>query len=73
MEGELSYHARYWEGGCCAFLIPSTAEVYLMDCGRMCSFDSFYRNKLGEVFSTQMTKKWENFYTSEETGGVKVL
>jgi hypothetical protein len=39
----------------------------------MCNFDSFYRNRLGEVFSTDTTKKWENFFTNEETGGTKVL
>ncbi len=72
-EGELSYHARHWEGGVSAFLLPSSAEVYLIDDGRMCSFDSFYRNRLGEVFSLESTKKWENFYTNEETGGTKVL
>lgn len=72
-EGELSYHARHWEGGASAFLLPSTAEVILLDEGRMCNFDSFFRNRLGEVFSQEATKKWENFYTSEETGGVKVL
>ena len=25
MEGELTYHARHWEGGCAAFLLPSTS------------------------------------------------
>ena len=44
-----------------------------MDNGRVCNFDSFYRNRLGEVFSPESTKKWENFYTSEETGGLKIL
>ncbi len=72
-EGELSYHARHWEGGSSAFLLPSTAEVLLIDDGRICNFDSFYRNRLGEVFSAETTKKWENFYTNEETGGTKVL
>lgn len=50
-EGELSYHARHWEGGNSAFIIPSTGEIFLIDDGRACSFDSFYRNQLGEVFS----------------------
>lgn len=73
LEGELCYHARHWEGGASAFLLPGTAEVFLIDDGRICSYDSFYRNKLGEVFSPESTKKWENFYTNDETGGSKVL
>ena len=72
VEGELSYHARHWEGGATAFLIPSSAEVLLVDNGRICDYDSFYRNRLGEVFSLQSTKKWENFYRTEETGGTKI-
>ena len=47
-EGELSYHARTSEGGCSAFIIPSTAEIFLVDEGRSCLSESFYRNKLGE-------------------------
>ena len=73
LEGELTYHARHWEGGASAFLQPSTAEVYLIDDGRICNYDSFYRNRLGEVFGPESTKKWENFYTNDETGGTKVL
>ena len=34
-EGELSYHARVWEGGCSAFLIPENGDVYLIDDGRI--------------------------------------
>ena len=71
-EGELSYHARVWEGGCSAFLLPSSAEVIRLDSGRAAKFDSFYRNNLGEEFNENQTKKWENFYISEETGGKKV-
>lgn len=51
LEGELTYHARYWEGGCSIFLLPSTSEVILIDDGRICNYDSFYRNKLGAAFS----------------------
>jgi hypothetical protein len=64
-EGELTYHARVWEGGCSAFIKPSTGEVFLIDNGRICKYDSFYRNDLGEVFSESKTKTWENFYLNE--------
>ena len=52
LEGELSYHARFWEGGASAFIAPNTAEIFLVDNGRICESDSFYRNRLGEVFSS---------------------
>jgi hypothetical protein len=72
-EGELSYHARVSEGGCSIFVVPSTAEVYMIDEGRLTKYDSFYRNALGEAFSENSTKKWENFYLDEKTGGARIL
>lgn len=51
MERELSYHARYWEGGCSAFLIPSSGEVFMIDNGRIAETESFYKNELGAQFS----------------------
>lgn len=72
-EGELSYHARKAEGGCSLFIVPSTSEVILVDCGRITHFDSFYRNLLGETFSKTSTKKWENFYMDEKSGGTRIF
>lgn len=72
-EGELSYHARKEEGGCSIFVVPSTAEVYMIDSGRLTKYDSFYRNSLGEAFSENSTKKWENYYLDEKTGGARIL
>jgi hypothetical protein len=46
-EGELSYHARVWEGGCSIFLVPSLGEVLMIDDGRIARYDTFYRNELG--------------------------
>ena len=34
-EGELSYHARLWEGGCSAFILPENGDIYLIDEGRI--------------------------------------
>ena len=70
MERELSYHARYWEGGSSAFLIPSTGDVLMIDDGRIAKTDSFYRNELGAEFSVNSDQKWENFYVTEATGGL---
>jgi hypothetical protein len=61
------------EGGCSIFLVPSTAEVYIVDQGRISKFDSFYRNALGETFSEHSTKKWENYFLDEKTGGTRIL
>jgi hypothetical protein len=72
-EGELSYHARVAEGSCSIFVVPSNAEVYMIDKGRLSKYDSFYRNSLGESFSENSTKKWENFYLDEKTGGARIL
>jgi hypothetical protein len=69
----LSYHARTAEGGCSIFVVPSTAEVMLVDSGRITRFDSFYRNALGETFSMNSTKKWENFYMDEKSGGYRIF
>ena len=71
-EGELSYHARVVEGGCSAYIIPSTAEIFLVDDGRSCLAESFYRNSLGEEYTRGSNKKWEKFEMSEETGGVEI-
>ena len=72
-EGELCYHARKAEGGCSIFVVPSTAEVIMVDEGRIARFDSFYRNALGETFSMTSTKKWENFYMDEKSGGIRIF
>ena len=61
------------EGGCSIFLVPSTAEVYIVDQGRISKFDSFYRNALGETFSEHSTKKWENYSLDAKTGGTRIL
>ena len=34
--------------------------------------ESFYRNNLGEVFSEKNTRRWDNFFLDEESGGVKI-
>ena len=57
------------EGGCAAFIVPSTSEIYLVDSGRICKRESFYRNALGEGFKRDRTRKWDKFEVSEETGG----
>jgi hypothetical protein len=67
----MSYHARAWEGGCSIFLVPSTAEVILVDQGRSTPTISFYRNQVGDTFKE--ASKWDNFYLSDETGGIKVM
>ena len=72
-EGELSYHARMFEGGCSIFLIPQTAQIYLIDAGRASYGDSPYRNTLGETFNSKNERKWDNYYMNEETGGAKIL
>jgi hypothetical protein len=51
LEGELTYHARHWEGGCSAFLLPSTSQVICIDNGRIAEFDSFYRSDVGGTFN----------------------
>ena len=71
-EGELSYHARYCEGGNSIFLNPQEAKIFIVDQGRILNGDSPYRNALGETFS-QKSAKWDNYLLSEETGGVQVL
>ena len=71
-EGELSYHARVCEGGCSAFLLPSNSEVVVIDNGRIANFDTFYRNEIGATFNKDSTNKWENFYCTSETGGLKI-
>jgi hypothetical protein len=68
-EGELSYHARVAEGGSSAFIVPNTGEIYLVDQGRICKKEGFYRNSLGEVFNRLRTRKWEKFEIGEENGG----
>ena len=73
MEGELSYHARVFEGGAAAFLQPSTAEIFLVDDGRIIETDSCYRNELGETFSELKTKRWENFFLEDKSGSQRVL
>jgi hypothetical protein len=50
LEGELSYHARHWEGGCAVFVLPATGQVFLIDNGRIAETDSFYRNEVGGQF-----------------------
>ncbi len=64
-EGELSYHARHWEGGCSVFVMPSTGQVFMIDNGRIAETDSFYRNEVGGQFKSNDTQKWENFYCNE--------
>lgn len=61
------------EGGCSIYVVPSTAQVYLVDDGRIAKYDSFYRNALGETFSESQTKKWENYYIDEKSGGARIL
>jgi len=51
LEKELSYHARYWEGGCSVFLLPNTSQVIMIDDGRIAEYDSFYRNDVGASFN----------------------
>jgi hypothetical protein len=74
-EGELSYHARVVEGGTSIFIVPSTAEMYLIDAGRIQKYLSLYRNNLGEVYSIGALgyNKWDKFFLSEETGGLQSL
>jgi len=71
-EGELSYHARYCEGGNSIFLVPQNAEIFMIDQGRILRGDSPYRNALGEAFS-QKSAKWDNYELSEESGGAQVM
>ena len=47
--------------------------MILVDNGRIANFDSFYRNVLGETFSRTSTKKWENFYMDEKSGGARIF
>ena len=72
-EGCLSYHARMFEGGCSVFLIPQTAQIYMIDSGRAATGDSPYRNNLGETFKAGREKKWDNYFLNDETGGAKIL
>lgn len=72
-EGELSYHARLWEGNCSAFLTPEDGKIYLIDDGRCVMGTQFYRNEMGEVFDPSSTKKWANFWFNEEYGGKKIM
>jgi hypothetical protein len=76
IEGELNYHARTKEGGACAFILPSTGEIWLIDEGRVCSRKSFYRNKVGEVYekySETKKNKWNSYRVTQETGGLDSL
>ena len=72
VEGEMSYHARYCEGGNAIFLVPQSATIFMVDQGRILRGESPYRNSLGETFS-QKSAKWDNYLLSEETGGSQVL
>ena len=61
-EGEMSYHARHCEGGTSVFILPTTGEVFLVNEGRICRYDSFYRNNLGEVYNRNHKDiKWHSF------------
>jgi hypothetical protein len=69
-EGELTYHARVYEGGSCAYIVPSTSEIYLIHEGRICKRESFYKNNLGETYKRDIGRKFDKFTITEESGGV---
>lgn len=70
-EGELTYHARVCEGSACAFIVPSTSEIYLIHEGRICKRESFYKNNLGETYKKDAGRKFDKFVISEESGGIQ--
>ena len=45
----------------------------MINCGHVTLGYSPYRNKLGETFDRKNALKWDNYYLTEETGGVKIL
>ena len=72
-EGELSYHARMFEGGKAIYLIPQLAKIVYIDEGRSMWGESFYRNSIGDTYHPKNQRKWDNFFISDESGGTKIL
>ena len=56
------------EAGCSIYINTTNSNILLIKDGKAAQFPSPYRNKFGETFSKN-SKRWENFYMNEETGG----
>ncbi|CDW74007.1 zinc finger family protein [Stylonychia lemnae] len=71
-EGELTFHTRTCEGGVSLFLQCSDGKLVLIEGDRSCQKSSPYINKFGESYSLQ-SKRWDNFFMDETTGGSVIL
>eukprot|EP00349_Pseudokeronopsis_sp_Brazil_P011369 CAMPEP_0202979488 /NCGR_PEP_ID=MMETSP1396-20130829/85615_1 /ASSEMBLY_ACC=CAM_ASM_000872 /TAXON_ID= /ORGANISM="Pseudokeronopsis sp., Strain Brazil" /LENGTH=83 /DNA_ID=CAMNT_0049718917 /DNA_START=1580 /DNA_END=1831 /DNA_ORIENTATION=- len=56
------------EGGACIFISPETGQIIMIEQGRSIMRKCPYINKFGETYSLN-SKRWDNFYLTEETGG----
>ena len=70
-EGELTFHTRTCEGGVSMFLNTSNGKIVCIEGDRSSQKNSPYINKFGETYSN-ISKKWDNFYMDESTGGLQI-
>ena len=72
-EGEVSYHTRTRECGTGLFISTDNGSIVMVDDKRSAIDENKcpYTNNLGEIF-TSHSRKWDNFYMTEESGGLKV-
>eukprot|EP00347_Sterkiella_histriomuscorum_P017752 403348132 len=71
MEGDLTFHSRTCEGGMSLFINISSGKIVFIEGDRSCQKNSPYINKFGETYSNS-SKKWDNFYLDESTGGAQI-